>query len=75
MSLVESGVDLIAIRDLLGHVNVATTEVYAKASERLKKDAISKIESEIFSSENPDEQLEWTPKQFENWVKKNFDEA
>ena len=75
MYLVESGVDLISIRDLLGHSNVATTEVYAKASERLKKEAISKLENVIFSEEEGQEELEWKPEQFESWIFKNFDEA
>jgi len=34
MGLVDSGVDLIYIRDLLGHVSVKTTEVYGKADAR-----------------------------------------
>lgn len=37
MNLVNSGVDLIYIRDLLGHVSVKTTEVYARADAKLKK--------------------------------------
>jgi site-specific recombinase XerD len=32
MALVEEGVDLIIIRDLLGHSSVQTTEIYAKVS-------------------------------------------
>jgi integrase/recombinase XerD len=31
MHLIEAGVNLIYIRDLLGHANVSTTEIYAKA--------------------------------------------
>jgi site-specific recombinase XerD len=38
MELVDSGVDLIYIRDLLGHVSVKTTEVYAKAQSARKSD-------------------------------------
>ena len=40
MRLVDSGVDLIYIRDLLGHISVKTTEVYAKADAKLKREAI-----------------------------------
>ena len=40
MGLVDSGVDLIYIRDLLGHVSVKTTEVYAKADIKKKREAI-----------------------------------
>ncbi|MDR1109808.1 MAG: hypothetical protein LBP92_03685 [Deltaproteobacteria bacterium] len=40
MVLVEAGVDLICIHDLLGHVSVATTEVYAKADATVNSQAI-----------------------------------
>ena len=40
MGLVDSGVDLIYIRDLLGHVSVKTTEVYARADLHKKRLAI-----------------------------------
>ena len=39
MELVDSGVDLIYIRDLLGHVSVTSTEIYAKASTEKKKES------------------------------------
>jgi site-specific recombinase XerD len=34
MELVESGVDLIYVRDLLGHVSVNTTEIYVRVDRR-----------------------------------------
>ena len=37
MHLLQSGVNLIYIRDLLGHADVSTTEVYARADEHLKR--------------------------------------
>lgn len=40
MHLLEAGVELIYIRDFLGHRSVTTTEVYAKASPEAKKKAI-----------------------------------
>lgn len=40
MHLLESGVNLIYIRDFLGHEDVKTTQVYAKANPELKRDAI-----------------------------------
>ena len=42
MHLLESRVNLIYIRDLLGHEDVKTTQVYAKANPELKRDAILK---------------------------------
>jgi hypothetical protein len=42
MHLLESGVNLIYIRDLLGHVSVTTTETYAKANPEMKREALEK---------------------------------
>lgn len=40
MHLLENGVNLIFIRDILGHASVVTTEVYAKANPEMKRQAI-----------------------------------
>ena len=40
MELVGSGVDLIYIRDLLGHASVQTMEAYARADSKMKREAI-----------------------------------
>jgi site-specific recombinase XerD len=40
MHLLEAGVNLIYIRDFLGHVNVTTTEIYAKANSEAKRKAL-----------------------------------
>jgi site-specific recombinase XerD len=40
MHLLQSGVNLVYIRDLLGHVDVSTTEVYARADEHFKRKAL-----------------------------------
>lgn len=40
MHLLQSGVNLIYIRDLLGHVSIKTTEVYARADSRMKRSAL-----------------------------------
>ena len=40
MHLLENGVNLIYIRDILGHASVVTTEVYARASPEMKRQAI-----------------------------------
>lgn len=40
MHLLENGVNLIYIRDILGHASVVTTEVYAKANPEMKRQAI-----------------------------------
>ena len=40
MHLLQSGINLIYIRDLLGHSDVSTTEVYARADEKMKREAL-----------------------------------
>ena len=40
MGLLKAGVNLIYIRDFLGHVNVVTTEIYARADSEMKRKAI-----------------------------------
>ncbi len=42
MHLLQSGVNLIYIRDLLGHVNCSTTEIYARVDIEMKRKAIEK---------------------------------
>lgn len=55
MSLVSSGVDLIYIRDLLGHVSVKTTEIYARADAKAKREAIEAAAKELV----PQEEAVW----------------
>jgi site-specific recombinase XerD len=55
MELVNSGVDLIYIRDLLGHVSVQTTEIYAKADTTARRKAIESAASALV----PDEEPKW----------------
>lgn len=40
MHLLEAGVNLIYIRDLLGHASVTTTEIYARANPEMRRRAI-----------------------------------
>lgn len=66
MQLVESGVDLIYIRDLLGHVSVKTTEVYARADAMLKRQAIEAASKEIV----PTEEAQWVNNSgLRDWLK------
>jgi site-specific recombinase XerC len=40
MHLLENGVNLIYIRDILGHASIVTTEIYAKANPEMKRQAV-----------------------------------
>lgn len=43
MALLQAGVELIYIRDFLGHYSVTTTEVYARANNELTRKALLKV--------------------------------
>ena len=53
MSLVNSNVDLIYIRDLLGHTSVETTEIYARSDTETKRAAIEKAAKDFVPKEEP----------------------
>jgi integrase/recombinase XerD len=42
MHLLQSGVNLVYIRDILGHVSIQTTEIYARADSKQKRIALEK---------------------------------
>lgn len=50
MHLLQAGVNLIYIRDLLGHVSVETTAIYARADSKAKREALEKVSLVITSS-------------------------
>jgi|SRR5690554_4948544 len=51
MHLLQSGVNLVWIRDLLGHSSIQTTEVYARADSKQKREAIEKASENLTPSE------------------------
>lgn len=65
MHLLEGGVNLIYIRDFLGHSSVTTTEIYAKSNPEIKRkfleEAALNIDSKIvqYSEEEKHSLLEW----------------
>lgn len=65
MHLLEGGVNLIYIRDFLGHSSVKTTEIYAKSNPEIKRkfleEAALNIDSKIvkYSEEEKHTLLEW----------------
>lgn len=42
MHLLQSGVNLVYIRDILGHASIKTTEIYARADSKYKREALEK---------------------------------
>lgn len=67
MHLLQAGVNLVYIRDILGHVSVQTTEIYARADSKQKRKAIEKA----YVNVNPDEEPIWTENEnLITWLKR-----
>ena len=52
--LLESGVELIYIRDILGHSSVTTTEIYARVCTSKKRAALEKVYEDVAESNSDD---------------------
>jgi site-specific recombinase XerD len=53
ISLLRSGVELIYIRDILGHVSVQTTEIYCRIDSEMKRKALEKASGNPVNNEMP----------------------
>ena len=63
--LLQSGINLIYIRDLLGHADIKTTEIYAKVDPKSKRDALEKV----YQNPNPEVPPAWhNDKSLMNWL-------
>jgi site-specific recombinase XerD len=65
--LLQAGVNLIYIRDFLGHSDIKTTEIYARTDLELKRKALEKAYPELIDSALPDwvdngELMQWLSK-------------
>ena len=66
MHLLQSGVNLIYIRDFLGHTSVTTTEIYAKSNPEIKRKAIEAASLKVL----PKEKFSYTQKKdLFDWLK------
>lgn len=66
MHLLQSGVNLIYIRELLGHADISTTEIYARADEKMKRKALM----EAYNSPSNEELPAWKEdKGLMDWLK------
>lgn len=54
MHLLQAGVNLIYIRDFLGHVDLKTTEIYARADTEAKRKAIENVHLDLIDKNLPD---------------------
>lgn len=53
MHLLQAGVNLVYIRDILGHVSVQTTEIYARADSKQKREALEKAYVDVSPEAEP----------------------
>jgi site-specific recombinase XerD len=67
MHLLQAGVNLVYIRDILGHVSVQTTEIYARADSEQKRKALEKA----YVNVNPEEKPMWAKNEnLISWLKR-----
>ena len=57
MHLLQAGVNLVYIRDLMGHVSIQTTEIYARADSKAKREAIESAYIQITPDGNSIEKI------------------
>jgi integrase len=53
MHLLQAGVNLVYIRDILGHESVLITEIYARADSKQKREAIESAYVGVVNKESP----------------------
>ena len=51
MHLLQAGVNIVYIRDILGHVSIQSTEIYARADSKLKRESLEKASRDIIDKE------------------------
>lgn len=69
MHLLQAGVNLVYIRDLLGHVSIQTTDVYARADSRQKREALERAYQPLAPQGNTTERLWEKDKDLLGWLK------
>ena len=68
MHLLQAGVNLVYIRDLLGHVSIQTTDIYARADSKAKREALEKAYADLIP--NCDSDREWEKsKDLRDWLR------
>ena len=50
--MLEAGINIVYIRDFLGHEDISTTMIYVRADNRLKNDAINALAPKVADETN-----------------------
>jgi len=58
MHLLQAGVNLIYLRDILGHVSIQTTDIYARADSKQKREALEKAYVDLLPEKEKERQWE-----------------
>ena len=66
MHLYQAGINLVYIRDILGHVDISTTDIYARADTESKRKALEKAYPDITPGNLPDWNRDGTLMRFLN---------
>lgn len=68
MHLLQAGVNLVYIRDLLGHASIQTTDIYARADSKAKREAFENAYTKL--TPNNDSEKSWEHnKNLRDWLK------
>ncbi|MCD7850338.1 MAG: site-specific integrase [Parabacteroides sp.] len=68
MHLLQAGVNIVHIRDILGHVSIQTTHVYARADSKAKREALEKAYTDLNPNLNSDREWERN-KDLRDWLR------
>lgn len=68
MHLLQSGVNLVYIRDILGHVSIQTTDIYARADSKAKREALERAYADLNPEVKSDRAWE-RDKNLREWLK------
>jgi site-specific recombinase XerD len=69
MHLLQAGLNLVYIRDILGHVSIQTTEVYARADSKQKREALEKTYTQILPQTESHKPSWETDSELKKWLK------
>lgn len=69
MHLLQAGVNLVYIRDMLGHVSIQTTEIYARADSKQKREALEAAYINVIPNTGGDQGLWEKDSRLKNWLK------
>lgn len=70
MHLLQAGVNLVYIRDILGHSSIITTEIYARADSKQKRDALEAAYKDVLPAAATEAKPIWqADKSLKEWLK------